>query len=562
MAPQSGGTVADSLAQQITIPANTTHLVVTGVYHVFTTEQPTTLEYDTAALTITEAGVQNAVPLTALGVSNLTKTTTWTSFGHAVARGFARVQCPSCQFEITVPPSMCHGARRRYIWRGKRTDRAAACSRRVRAHGIARGHAGSVGVPQRFGSFGNANWHAHVVIPDGVFTEADDGRVDFHRLPPLTDDDVATLAARIVRRTARILARRDAAACDDEPPDVLAHAQADAVQVPLALPVDEREPGTPSQRALCALFTAWSPAHAVSPRRWRAEVARPPHSVLVCPPTATTTRLRSLGRWSAIASSPAAALRGARTALLRLAASKEVSWPDGRGVHVTVRTLQRWLARFTRGGLAALARKPRKDKGRVRAISEAALARVIPLRKEEPARSTPTLIDIVERADEIAKGALCRSTLDRHLDRRGASRRMMHVLGAKRHVELAFPRPLDFVVGDFHQGPYYRDVHGEIRRAVLGAFIDHCSRYVPESRYGTAEDQMHVRRALRALCTTVGPPHKVYVDGGPGYQGARFELGCSQLGIEVALGPGPHGRRAQDRGSASAYRHACRRMLK
>lgn len=230
----------------------------------------------------------------------------------------------------------------------------------------------------------------------------------------------------------------------------------------------------------------------------------------------------------------AAAPRGARTALLRLAASKEVSWPDGRAVHVTVRTLQRWLARFQSGGLAALVRKPRKDKGRVRAISEPALARVIALRKEEPARSTPTLIDIVERADEVAKGALRRSTLDRHLDHRAASRRMMHVLGAKRHVKLAFPRPLDFVVGDFHQGPYYRDVHGEIRRAVLGVFIDHCSRYVPESRYGTTEDQMHVRRGLRALCTTVGPPHKLYVDGGPGYQGARFELGCSQLGIEVA----------------------------
>jgi transposase len=83
-------------------------------------------------------------------------------------------------------------------------------------------------------------------------------------------------------------------------------------------------------------------------------------------------------------------------------------------VQVTVRTLQRWLARFERGGLRALVRQPRKDKGKTRAITEAALARVIDLRKEEPARSTPTLIDIVERAGEVAKGALRRSTLDRH----------------------------------------------------------------------------------------------------------------------------------------------------
>src|SRR5678815_3679012 len=285
-----------------------------------------------------------------------------------------------------------------------------------------------------------------------------------------------------------------------------------------------------------ATSMAWSAALGGSPRRWRLEVARPPRSVLAMAGDRDddeAAHARALVRYRLIAEATTAP-RGARTQLLRLAASKEVAWPDGSAVCVSVRTLQRWLARFERGGLAALIRRPRKDKGRVRAISEAALARVITLRKEEPARSTPTLIDIVERADEVAKGALRRSTLDRHLDRRAASRRMLHVLGAKRHIKLAFSHPLDFVVGDFHQGPYVRDVHDEIRRAVLGAFIDHCSRFVPESRYGLAEDQMHVRRGLRALCTSVGPPHKLYVDGGPGYQGARFEFGCSQLHIEIA----------------------------
>ena len=242
---------------------------------------------------------------------------------------------------------------------------------------------------------------------------------------------------------------------------------------------------------------------------------------------------RALVRYRLIAEA-AAAPRGGRTRLLQLAATKEVTWPDGRAVHVTVRTLQRWLARFQHGGLAALVRRPRKDKGRARAITDAALARVIALRQEEPARSTPTLIDIVERAGEIAKGGLRRSTLDRHLDRRGASRRMMHVLGAKRHVRLQFEHPLTFVVGDFHAGPYVRDATGDIRRAELGAFIDHCSRFVPESRYGLVEDLMHVRRGLRAFCVTHGLPHKLYVDRGPGYQANRFHFGCAQLGIDVA----------------------------
>jgi transposase len=180
--------------------------------------------------------------------------------------------------------------------------------------------------------------------------------------------------------------------------------------------------------------------------------------------------------------------RGERTAILRVVAAGEHVGPDGKQLRVTVRTLQRWVARFSKQKLKALARPVRKDKGKTRAVNAAALARAVELRKEEPARSTPTLIDLLERAGEIAKGSLRRSTLDRHLDRVGASRRMLHVLGEKRHVRLAFDHPLDFVVGDFHDGPYIRSALGEIVRAKLSAFIDHCSRYVPESRYGMAED--------------------------------------------------------------------------
>src|SRR5882672_7180928 len=86
---------------------------------------------------------------------------------------------------------------------------------RARKLGIADGHPGSISVPQRFGSFGNCHWHGHVIIPDGVFVGASDGSVTFHPLPPPTNEDILALAARIARRTARIVARHDAAA-DDE----------------------------------------------------------------------------------------------------------------------------------------------------------------------------------------------------------------------------------------------------------------------------------------------------------------------------------------------------------
>jgi hypothetical protein len=130
--------------------------------------------------------------------------------------------------------------------------------RRARQLGIADGHAGSISVGQRFGSFGNCHWHGHVIIPDGVFVEAADGRVAFHPLPPPTDDDIVALAARVVRRTTRIVARHDDAAGDDEPPDALALAQADAVQLPLALSHRHAEIALKPSRSLCALVDGFS----------------------------------------------------------------------------------------------------------------------------------------------------------------------------------------------------------------------------------------------------------------------------------------------------------------
>jgi putative transposase len=229
----------------------------------------------------------------------------------------------------------------------------------------------------------------------------------------------------------------------------------------------------------------------------------------------------------------AEAPKGARTEILREVAGDEHTSANGQTMGVSLRTLQRWVKRFKSGGLTALGRTPRKDKGRVRALGEAAVARVIALRHEGTWRSTPTLIDIVERAGEVAKGSLRRSTLDRHLDRRGASRRMLHVLGEKRHVRLHFEHPLDFVLADFHAGPYIRTATDEVRRTELGAFIDHCTRFVPESRYGLTEDLMHVRRGLRAFVIAHGLPRRLYTDRGPGYKAERFHFGCDQLGIDL-----------------------------
>ncbi len=129
--------------------------------------------------------------------------------------------------------------------------------RRARALGIPRAEAGAVTAVQRFGSFVNANLHFHTLIPDGVWQQHPDGAVTFHPLPPPTDAEVEAITARIVRRTARLLARRDADLAGDDEPDALALAQAEAVQTHLALPVPALDAPRAGRRR-CAFVDGFS----------------------------------------------------------------------------------------------------------------------------------------------------------------------------------------------------------------------------------------------------------------------------------------------------------------
>jgi transposase InsO family protein len=207
--------------------------------------------------------------------------------------------------------------------------------------------------------------------------------------------------------------------------------------------------------------------------------------------------------------------------------------PTGRTRTVSVRTLARWLAAYRRGGLLALCPRRRKDRGTLRAISPDVFARAQALRRERPARPTKTIIDILVRERRGAPGTLARSTLDRHLAAHGLSRQALRRLGQQTFRRIATTAPFELVVADFHHGPYVRTADGSLRRARLGAHIDHFSRYVPEARYYLHEDYAALRFGFRRLLTAFGLPVAFYCDNGPSFQATRFHAACDALGIRL-----------------------------
>ena len=113
---------------------------------------------------------------------------------------------------------------------------AAQQRREARRLGVpGRLHAGAVSFAQYFGSTLQLTPHLHVLCPDGLFTEADDGAVRFVALPPPRPEDVARVARSVARRVEKWLEARGLFDAHLPPDDEVEALRAQALQQSLAL---------------------------------------------------------------------------------------------------------------------------------------------------------------------------------------------------------------------------------------------------------------------------------------------------------------------------------------
>lgn len=204
--------------------------------------------------------------------------------------------------------------------------------------------------------------------------------------------------------------------------------------------------------------------------------------------------------------------------------------PGTGPIRVSERTVYVWLRRYRRGGVEALGAKVRKDRGSTRALDEEVLQRAIALRKEQPTRWTSTLLDILRREGTLSgKPVPHRSTLDRHLSKRAASRRQMRTLGQKRTIKMHFENFADLYVGDYKHGPVIVGPDGKPTTAKLSAFIDHCTRYPVSDRWYPAENLASMRDTLMRAFLIWGPAKKTYVDRGAVYRADQLSYSLARL---------------------------------
>jgi transposase InsO family protein len=242
---------------------------------------------------------------------------------------------------------------------------------------------------------------------------------------------------------------------------------------------------------------------------------------------------------------------GQQEALLREIAARTYTIPGSTRTHVSVTTLRRYLKTYVEHGFEALRPAARADTGAPRAFPPEVLAKAIALREEQPARTTQTIVDILQRDPQLGLDQPINvHTLTTHLRQQGKTRRLLNH-PAKTYRRFERDQVNALWQGDEMAGPWLPDpeVAGRKRRTHLFGFIDDHSRLVPHAEFFFDETLPRMERVLKVALLRRGVPQALYVDNGAVYSSLQFNAACATLGIErIKAAPfAPEGKGKQER---------------
>lgn len=220
---------------------------------------------------------------------------------------------------------------------------------------------------------------------------------------------------------------------------------------------------------------------------------------------------------------------GDRQALFREIAARTHIAPDGSAHQLSPRTVEAWHYAFKRKGLEGLKDAPRSDRGKS-AIRFELRERLLVLKRENPRRSIPRLIRMLERAGLAQKGELSKASVQRFLKHEGLSQRSPAEPRERRTFR--HPEPGDLWMGDVLHGPIVL-AKGQLRKSYLIAFIDSATRFVPAAELRLSESAADHEYVLRQAIAKHGLPRVLYLDNGAAQSSVSLKLICAELGIRL-----------------------------
>jgi transposase InsO family protein len=214
---------------------------------------------------------------------------------------------------------------------------------------------------------------------------------------------------------------------------------------------------------------------------------------------------------------------------LRQLSQTECEFPDGKRRQPSRATLWRKWKKYREGGLDALMRRRRKDRGQPRRNRVAMIDKAIVLKKDQPRRAHGAINDFLKAEFHAT---IPKSTLYRHLKRAGATRLKLGITQQKVRCRWTRDQSNALWVGDFEDGPYVM-VGDHAVETHLSAFIDCHSRYIVEARYYLRENLDILIDSLLRAWSLHGASRELYLDNAKIYHAHALRRACCALNIRL-----------------------------
>lgn len=194
----------------------------------------------------------------------------------------------------------------------------------------------------------------------------------------------------------------------------------------------------------------------------------------------------------------------------------------------SVPTLERWYYGFRKGGAAALVPKPRKDRGRARALSDEEKQLVCDLRREHPSASAELIVRSLVGKGKLGKEVVSATTVRRLLAERGLDRVSLRSASTPERRRWQASHAGALWHGDVCHGPTLGC--GPLR---IHGMLDDASRYVVALEARTTEREDDMLGLLVAAIRRWGRPDGLYLDNGSTYSGDALATACARLGVAL-----------------------------
>jgi len=239
---------------------------------------------------------------------------------------------------------------------------------------------------------------------------------------------------------------------------------------------------------------------------------------------------------------------GPKSAYYRKMAAESYLLPDGRLVQFSSSTIKSWFQDYTRNGLDALRRNPRRDRGQSRVLSDLHKDQIDQYRRDFPVISATMIYQRLIQDGHLLRQEVSLSTVQRYVQN--------FPKGRGQNQEGQLPQRLSFEM-EFANDCWQADtcflpsitVNGSKQKTYLISIIDDASRLPVHGEIFPADNAVNFQQCLRKAITKYGVPKRLYVDHGSPYKNEQLSLICAGLGIHLihARVRQPQGKGKQER---------------